>query len=811
MNTSAKFIAKIKEKRWNIKYEEELLALWDKENVYEFKYEKGKPIFSIDTPPPYASGSWHVGAAAHYAQIDMVARYFRMRGYAVYFPFGVDRNGLPVEVQVEKQIGKKAYEVPREEFIKLCSDFLDRVEKEIVYIVYRLGLSADLKNYYKTDSPEYRALTQATFIELWKRGLIYESEQPVIWCPGCKTTLAESEVEYIEKETYLNYIKFKVKETGKDIIVATTRPELLCTCAAIIFNPKDERYRSLEGKHAIVPIYKHEVPILAHPYANPEFGTGLVMLCSFGDQADVRLFRELKLKAKMAINPDGTLNEIAGPYKGLRVSEAREKIVEDLERQGYLVKRELIRHRVPVCWRSKDPIEFVPMKEFFLKQLEFKEELKKIIDKITFYPPKAKKMLLNWIDSLSIDWPISRRRVYGTEIPIWYCKKCGTPHLPEPGKYYRPWKDKPPFSKCHKCGSTEFVGETRVFDTWMDSSISPLFILKYMRDDNFFKEAFPCTLRPQGYDIIRTWLYYTLLRVYQLTGRPAFKYVRISGMGLDEKGEAMHKSKGNIVPPIPIIEKYGADALRFWAASEAKLGEDYRFSEAKIKSANLFLTKLWNIARFISRFPRVNDNEDFKLLPLDLMVLGVLNDLIKEYHDSFSKLDPFIPANSIRYFTWNFFASHYIEAVKPRAYNTLGIYSEAEQKGAWFTLYKVLEIILKLLAPITPFITDAIWRRLFSQESIHKQRLPEFNPDWDTEYKRLKDDFMNFNTAIWRYKKENGLALSSELNVTIFASPNLRPFEKDLKAMHKIRELRFTHPPSNAIEIGHNVYILERQ
>ncbi len=808
MSSKSKFSAKLKEKRWDIKREVDLLKLWEKERIYDFEFREGKPIFSIDTPPPYASGAWHVGAAAHYTQIDMIARYYRMLGYSVYFPFGIDRNGLPVEVQVEKRLGKSAHEIPREEFLRLCSEFLDKVEKELLHIAWRLGLSADLKNYYRTDSPEYRALTQATFIELWKRGLIYEAEQPVIWCPGCKTTLAESEVEYKEQVTYLNYIKFKVKETGDFIIVATTRPELLCTCAAIIFNPEDSRYKNLKGKHAIVPIYDHEVPIIPHPYANPEFGTGLVMLCSFGDQADVRLFRELKLKPKLAINPDGTMNEIAGPYKGLTISEARERIVKDLEKKGYLVKRELIRHRVPVCWRSKDPIEFVPMREFFLKQLEFKEKLKEIIEHIEFYPERAKKMLLDWIESVSIDWPISRRRFYGTEIPIWYCKRCGAPNLPEPGKYYRPWKEDPPFSRCEKCGYTEFVGETRVFDTWMDSSITPLFILRYKRDEKFFKKAFPCSLRPQGYDIIRTWLYYTLLRVYQLTGKPAFKYVRVSGMGLDEKGEAMHKSKGNVVPPLPIVEKYGADALRLWAASEAKLGEDYRFSEAKVRSANLFLTKLWNIARFISMFPRVEDETECKLLPLDMMVLGILNDLIREYHEHFRKFDPFVPANSIRYFTWNFFASHYIEAVKPRAYNTYGIFSEEEQKGAWYTLYKTLEVILKLLAPITPFITDAIWRELFTKESIHKQRLPEPDPRWDTKYKELKDEFMSFNTTIWRYKKQQGLALSSQLNCIVYAPEKLKPLEKDLKAMHRIKALLFTKPPSNAEEIGPGIYIV---
>ncbi len=806
ITSKLEFSPRIEKKRWDIKKEVELLKRWEEEGLYRFNRDSGRPIFSIDTPPPYASGAWHVGAAAHYVQMDMIARYYRMKGYEVLFPFGVDRNGLPVEVQVEKTYGIVAHEVPRRKFLELCKEFLDKVEEELVYIAWRLGLSADLRNRYRTDSPEYRALTQATFIELWKRGLIYEAERPVIWCPRCRTCLAESEVEYEERETELVYIKFKVKENGRDIVIATTRPELLCTCAAVIYNPEDSRYRHLEGKHAIVPIFGHEVPILPHPSAKPEFGTGLVMVCSFGDQSDVRLFRELRLKAKIAINPDGKMNEIAGPYCGMTVSEARRRIVEDLKAKGLLVKSERIRHRVPVCWRSKDPIEFVAMKEFFLKQLAFREELLKIIDEIKFYPPESKRMLIDWIQSISDDWPISRRRYYGTEIPIWYCKRCGTPHLPEPGRYYKPWCEPPPFEKCSRCGSKEFVGEERVFDTWMDSSITPLFILGYMRDPKLFEKTFPCTLRPQGYDIIRTWLYYTLLRVFQLTGKPAFRLVRISGMGLDEKGEAMHKSKGNIVHPVPVIEKYGADALRFWAASEAKLGDNYRYSEAHVRSASLFLTKLWNIARFISSFPQVKD--DYELRPLDLMLLGNLNDLIRRCEEGYEMLDPFIPSNLIRNFTWNIFAAHYIEAVKPRAYNFEGKFSEKAQRGAWYTLYTTLEVILKLLAPITPFITDAIWRELFSSESIHKQPFPEPNPSWETPYKQLLNAFLEFNKGIWKYKKRQGIALNESLDAVVYAPKDLEPLREDLIAMHRLKDLRFETPPKGAVQVAARVYVL---
>lgn len=804
-----KFRPKIVEKRWNIKKELEILKTWEEERIYEFDYsDESRPIFVIDTPPPYASGKWHIGAAAHYAQIDMIARAYRMLGYNVLVPFYLDRNGLPVEVQVEKTYKVKAWEMPREKFLELCKKFLDEVEKELVHIVKRMGFSFQV---WKdgTDSPEYRRITQATFIELYKRGLIYEASRPNNYCPRCRTTLADAELEYRTEETWLYYIKFKVKETKEDIIIATTRPELLPACLLVIYNPKDIRYKHLKDKHAIVPLFEHEVPIIEHPYARMEFGTGLVMICSFGDINDVRIIRELGIPYRVVINPDGTLNEKAGPYKGLTIREAREAIVKDLEKNGYLVKKEKILHEIPVCWRCKTPIEYITMKEFYLKQLEFKDDLLRLINKITFYPPEAKQILIDWINSITCDWPISRRRFYGTEIPIWYCKKCGEPHLPEPGRYYQPWKEKAPFEKCKKCGHTEFVGETRVFDTWMDSSISPLYVSGYLRNDKFFRKAFPVALRPQGKDIIRTWLYYTLLRVYQLTGKPAFKYVRITGLGLDEKGEAMHKSKGNIIDPIPVLDKYGADAVRFWAASEAKLGSDFRFSEQHIETGFAFVNKLWNISRFISQFPYPKKNE-VKLREIDEMILAKLNELIDTVVKCYKEMDVFIPSNELFRFTWHIFADHYIEAVKSRAYNRDKLFSEEEQKGAWYTLHTVLNCILRLLAPIMPFITDVIWRKLYGDNSIHREKFPNKIEVPHEEYKVLLDLFMKLNSKIWTYKKKNKIALNQPLKATVYVPEELKPLVYDLKIMHRVSEiLTYKEKPKieKLIDLGDGIYL----
>jgi len=773
------FDPKIKENRWNSELEKRIRKIWDKEKIYAFNRNTKKKIFTIDTPPPYPSGRpWHIGAAAHYSQIDMIARTVRMMGFEVFFPIGIDRNGLPVENYTEKKYNISIHETPREKFINLCITALDDLEAEMIQIMRMMGLSGDFDNYYRTDSKEYRTLTQTTFIELWNKGLIYEDTRPNNYCIKCGTTIADAEIEYEELQTELIHIKFKLKETGEDIIIATTRPELLCSCQAIIYNPKDERYNNLEDKHAIVPIFGMEVPILAHPYAKEEFGSGIVMICSYGDYSDVRLFRELKLKEIIAITPEGKMGKNAGNYFGLTIKDARNKIIQDLENAGLIQKKESIMHRTPLCYRSKTPIEIIPMKEYYLKQIDFIPELLKIAKKMKFFPDRHRQILIDWINSLTIDWPISRRRYYGTEIPIWYCKNCKKACLPKPGKYYQPWRDNPPFKTCPHCKSERgFEGETRTFDTWMDSSVSPLFISKYQKDDDFFKKTFPASIRPQAKDIIRTWLHYTILRCYQLTKKPAFESAWIMGYGVDEEGKRMSKSKGNVVDPIPILEKYGGDIFRFWNAAESSLGSDFRYSNDRIEGSAKFLTKLWNISRFISMFPETKKAE---LTATDKWILSELNQLIKKCIEGYENFDFFIPANAIREFTWNLFASHYLEMVKSRAYGEG--FNKKEQKSAWYTLHITLKSLLKLLAPIDPYITDYVWRELYGKDSIHLELLPKI--EWKFGLEKLTEKIIEFDNKIWKTKKDKGLNLKSEIRIEI--PKDLRVLENDLRKMHNI-------------------------
>jgi len=769
---------KIQEKAWNPELESKILESWEESNLYDFK-----PLdenFTIDTPPPYPSGRpWHIGAASHYAQIDMIARTARMKGKNVFFPVGIDRNGLPVELYTEKKHGIRMRETERAKFLDLCKEALDDLEAEMIQIMKSLGLSCNFDNYYRTDSEEYRALTQTTFIELWKKDQVYLANRPnnYDWVSG--TTIADAEITYLELQTKLVHMKFEVKELGKTIVIASTRPELLCACQTIIVNPQDERYTEFLGKKATIPILGREVAIRSHHSAQMEFGSGAVMVCSYGDQNDVALFRELKMDEIVAIGLDGRMTEVAGHYAGLKPKQAREKIIEDLQNKNLVEKIEDVAHRTPVSERSKIPIEIIPMEEYYLKQIDSVEKIRELGNSIKFHPNMHKQILMNWLDSISIDWPISRRRFYGTEIPIWYCKKCSEPFVPEGGKYYKPWMEKCPADKCDKCDSVEFIGEERTFDTWMDSSVSPLFVTKFYKDKEFFRKTYPASIRPQAKDIVRTWLYYTLLRCEQLTGEKPWGEAWIMGYGLDEKGTKMSKSKGNVVDPLPVIQKFGADTFRFWSASEVNHGYDFRCSEQKIESTKKFLSKLWNVSRFLSSFPIV---EKVKLQPTDNWILAELDKLVSECSKGYDDYNFYVPAIAIREFTWNVFAAHYIEMVKARAYE-IG-FSTEERDAAIYTLHKTLSTILRLLAPITPFITDYLWKTLYSKSSVHNEPGIEIE-GLDDELTKLSSKIIEFNSLVWNEKKSKGLSLKDEIVISV--PSELESFKKDLQSMHHLK------------------------
>ena len=773
------FSAKLEATSWDPKLEAEMRQIWETERIFEFKLSNNKNRnFIIDTPPPYPSGKpWHPGALTQYTQIDMTARAARMRGYNVLYPIGIDRNGLPVEIFAERKYRVQMRKTPREEFINLCKHALDDLEAYMINLLKTLGISGDYYNKYRTDSEDYRKLTQWSFIELWKKGLVYLANRPNNYCVDCNTTIADAEIEYEELPTFLVTNAFKVRDSKAELQVATTRPELLSACQMLVVNPADSRYRKYVGKTAIVPIYNRDVPIRAHKSVDPKFGSGVVMVCSYGDYNDVLLFREFKLKEIVAVDVDGKMTALAGKYAGVAIKDARSQIIQDLQDMGIAVKVEQIQHRTPLCERSHTPIEIIPMEEYYLKQLDFKPALKKLAKKIEFHPAMHRQILFDWIDVLTTDYPISRRRYYSSEIPVWFCSKCSTPHLPKPGVYYRPWRDEAPFKKCKKCGNMKFVGETRTFDTWMDSSLSPLYISKYLKSAKFHGLTYPATIRMQGKEIVRTWLYYTLLKCYQLTGREPFKHAWIGGLGQDAQGRAMRKSLGNFADPEPMLAKNGADAFRFWGAAEAGLGYDFRYSEERIAGAGKFLTKLWNTSRFISSFP-VPENAE--LTWTDKWMLNELGKLTQECVEAYERFDVFAVSNKVREFLWNVFASNYLEMAKGRAYGDGA--TKGEQEAAWYTLHRVVRSVLLLLAPIAPYLTDHVWRKLYGTQSIHLEAFPK--PERFEVSEKVSQSILEFNAQVWKTKKDKGLALKDPIVARIPAS--LKHFEKDLVRMHHI-------------------------
>ncbi|KXH75557.1 MAG: hypothetical protein AM326_08920, partial [Candidatus Thorarchaeota archaeon SMTZ-45] len=739
------------------------------------------------------------GQVIHYSQIDTIARYRRMQGLEVNFPLGIDRNGLPVEVRVEKELGIHMHETPREEFLRLCKERLDEDEKIALNGFRRLGIAFNTyedEGSYRTDSPSYRAVTQATFIEIWNKGLVYSDYRPNNWCFECGTTIADAEVEYKERPTKLHYLYFKV-EGLEPLEIATTRPELLCACGAVFVHPDDERYKSYHGKHARVPLFDLEVPIIPSTTAQMEFGTGALMVCSYGDQADVMAFRDHALTPIAAVATNGTMTEAAGQYAGMKIEDARMKMIDDLKDKKLLFKQEDTIQRVPQCWRSRTPIEFIAMDEYYLKQVDFVEDLLKIAADTPFYPDFHRQILIDWLNRVTVDWPVSRRRYYGTEIPIWYCKSCNKPLVPEltdEPRYYQPWREDPPFVKCTECGAEEgFVSEERTFDTWMDSSISGMQAVGYMYNDQLFRKAFSNVMRPQGKDIVRTWLYYSLLRTLQLTGKPAFSEIWVSGHVVDDKGEAMSKSKGNSPPPMPFVEKYGADAMRIYGALEAGLGSDVRFSEDRLAGLSKFMTKLYNVARFISMFP-IPDPLPFKeLTQVDQWILAETNALVERIVPECNLLDFHKPAIDIRGFTWNFFADHVLEMIKGRSFNSDGAFTEEEQKSAWFTLHEVLKVITRALAPMTPFITDKIYRELYDAKGVHRHSYPSPEKTWNSPLTEHTELLLQTNSGFWKFKRENGLSLRQGLPEA-YISENLKPWTRDLQAMHGVEKISFGEP-----------------
>ncbi|MFH1722830.1 MAG: valine--tRNA ligase [Candidatus Altiarchaeota archaeon] len=799
------------EKRYDpAKEEPKWEKFWEDEKVYKFDPDATGEVFSVDTPPPTVSGKMHLGHAFSYAQQDFIVRYKRMRGFNVFYPFGTDDNGIPTERLVEKEKGVRARDMPRDEFAKLC---LETLEKELrpKYIAdwKRIGMSCDWDVYYTTIDDHCQRISQRSFIELYEDGREYRKDAPTMWCPECQTGISQVECQDKELSSQFHDIVFKVN--GQELVIATTRPELLPACVAVFYHPEDKRFQKLKGGKAKVPLFDLEVPIMPDERANPEKGTGIVMCCTFGDQTDMEWQKAHDLPIREAITPDGRMTELADKFKGLKVRKARDEIVSALKESGLLKKSEPIFHAVNVHERCGTEIEYLKSKQWFIKYLDLKDEMLIWGKQLNWFPDHMRHRFNHWVEGLQWDWLISRQRYFGVPFPVWYCEKCDEVILARKEDLpVDPLKDKPPLDKCPKCGGAEFTPERDILDTWATSSLTPHLCCELFRDHPIYEKLYPMSLRPQAHDIITFWLFNTVVKSRMHDGANPWRDVVISGHAQDPHGRKMSKSVGNVVEPQEMIEKYSADALRFWAAS-SKLGEDLPFAEKELVTAQKFTTKLWNASRFV--FMHMEDFDGKKpneLSVIDKWLLTKLDKVVKDATDSFEQYEYYRTKFEVEKFFWQVFCDYYLEMIKYRIYNP-DVYGEEARKSAQYTLYQSLLAILKLMAPIMPYITEAVYQGYFRQKekgkvkSIHASKWPEAGKI-DEEAEVLGDLAVDIIGQIRKHKSDWNISLGAEIEKieikgTSEVLEKIRKIEEDIKGTGKINKLILAERKEEGFEI----------
>jgi valyl-tRNA synthetase len=759
------------EKKWQ--------TAWEEEGIYHFDWkDKKRPVFSVDTPPPYPSGDFHMGNFLNWTYFDMVARFKRMDGFNVHFPQGWDCHGLGIEVQVERENRIRKREMPPDKFRKLCEKLVEKYVTIMKEGIMRLGCSSDWTTEYRTMDPDYWRRTQLSFILLYKKGFMYQGTHPVNWCPRCETAIADAEVNYEQHDGTLHYLRFPVENSNEYVRIATTRPELIPACVAVAVHPGDARFAKFKNMRLRVPETSRTVQVILDEAVDPSFGTGAVMICTYGDKADVKTVIRHKLPVIIILTEGGRINQNGGKYAGLTSLEARKAIVADLTREGLLEKTEKITREIGLCDRCDTPVEILELRQWFMKTRELTDKVEEAANRVLWYPDYMKVRLIDWARSLDWDWVISRQRVFGTPIPVWYCKKCKETILAEEDWVpIDPKTEKPRIKQCQKCGSSEFVPEMDVFDTWMDSSISCA-VHAGWPDSKDWKRLFPADVHPSGIDIIRTWAYYLMVRHLALFGEAPYKSCLINGMVLGADGRKMSKSLKNYVATPEVLDKYGADAARQWAAGGGTTGSDIPFRWPDVEYGWRFLIKLWNASRFVGSLLKdyePKEDAEHALQPLDKWVLSKCEKLTQRVTEAFEKCQFNIAVEEIRNFTWRVFCDCYLEAVKDRLYNP-EVYGQEKRKAAQYTLYLVLERVLKLLAPIMPHVTEEIFQTMYvdekSPKSIHVSSWPTADEKrMDEKVEKEGDLVMAIITEVRREKAEKHLPLNAKIaKLTIYAS-----------------------------------------
>jgi len=779
---------------------------WEDEGIYRFDWsDTSKTVFSIDTPPPYPSGDFHMGNVLNWTYFDMVARYKRMRGFNVLFPQGWDCHGLPTEVRVEQTHGIKKSEVSSEEFVKLCKAYVEQFIGKMREAIQRFGYSIDWSTEYRTMDPDYWKRTQLSFVELYKKGLVYRGEHPVNWCPRCETAIADAEVEHEERKGRLYYVEFEVVD-DTPLTIATTRPELIPACVALAVHPDDDRYRRYIGKKVMVPLFRREIKVLSDKDVDKDFGTGAVMICTYGDKEDVKWTSKYGLPVLQAITERGRMTSLGGEFEGLTILECRDAITKKLQDEGVLEREETISQSIGVCWRCKTPIEILERRQWFMATRKLTDMVMEETLKVKWIPDYMKWRQVNWAELLDWDWVISRQRVFATPIPAWYCVRCGEVIVAQESWLpVDPRHETPRELACTKCGSKELNADTDVFDTWMDSSITCA-VHAGWPDRPDWRRFFPADLHPSGHEIIRTWAYYLMVRHLALFDEKPYKTVLINGMVLGRDGRKMSKSLGNYITAPEVLERHGADAARQWAAAGGRTGADVPFRWSDVEYGWRFLIKLWNVSRFIHRQLkdyRKKERSAVRLSTIDRWLLTKLERLTGTVTEAMENYEFNTAIENIRIFTWHVLCDQYIEAVKYRLY---GEKDPEELIPVQYTLYEALFRILQLLAPICPFITEEIYHALYleheARRSIHLSDWPEYREEFiDDEAESTGELIVALINEIRRLKAQKQISLNASMReVTILADEEewlerIRREGQEIKGTCRVEKLLFKRRP----------------
>lgn len=735
---------------------------WEAERVYGFDRTSSRDnIFAIDTPPPTVSGSLHMGHIFSYTHTDVVARYQRMRGKAVFYPMGWDDNGLPTERRVQNFYGvrcdpsqpfdpsfqppptpgKQPISISRPNFIALCSTLAAEDEKAFERLWQQLGLSVDWSMTYATIGRRAQRVSQIAFLRLLQRGMAYQLEAPTLWDIDFKTAVAQAELEDRELPGAYHRIAF-ARPDGGAVEIETTRPELIPACVALVAHPDDERYKPLFGQHVITPLFGVRVPVRAHTLADPAKGSGIAMICTFGDITDVTWWRELSLPVRAIIQADGTLKPLTWGTPGwesddaaraqqhydelvrLSAAKARTRIVEQLKTSGDLKgDPRPISHAVKFFEKGDRPLEIVTSRQWFIKTIEFREGLLARARELQWHPTYMRARFENWTNGLNGDWCISRQRFFGVPFPVWYPVDASgavqhhAPILPDEAQLpIDPSVDVPPgYTESQRGQAGGFVGDPDVMDTWATSSLTPQLACGWPDDPDLFARTFPMTVRPQGHDIIRTWLFSTVLRAHLEHDSLPWANAAISGWVLDPDRKKMSKSKGNVVTPMPLLEEHGSDGVRYWAAS-GRPGTDTAVDAAQMKVGRRLAMKVLNASRFTlsSALPQGPIT-----YAVDCAMLRALADLVDESTANLEGYDYARVLQRVEEFFWRF-CDDYLELVKGRRYGEQGASAAASANSA---LVCALSVMLRLFAPFLPFVTEEVWS-WWQSDSVHRAAWP---------------------------------------------------------------------------------------